>query len=115
MVFANAVERYGMLVDEDALNQMEADLDAYVSAKYRELIRMVPAAVRRKHLKDGLSFGRQKFMLDILFSKEGFNLKPVLYTKGTKDAEKQSDKVPQTGKDHLTYFVNDARPHVARF
>jgi DNA polymerase I-like protein with 3'-5' exonuclease and polymerase domains len=114
MVFANSVERYGMLVDRDALNQMERELNGYVSAKYRELIRLVPPAVRRKHLKDGLSFGRNKFMLDILFSKEGFNLAPKLFTKSTKDLDRH-EQVPQVGKDHLTYFVNDPRPVVARF
>lgn len=75
----------------------------------------MPAAVRRKHLKGGLSFGRPSFMLDILFSKEGFNLKPKLFTKSTKDHPDPKQRQPQVGKDHLTYFVNDPRPHVAHF
>ncbi|EPR14171.1 hypothetical protein M527_12750 [Sphingobium indicum IP26] len=103
-----------MLVDRDALNEMEQQLNEYVNAKYRELIRLVPAAVRRRHLQKGLSLGRDAFKRDILFSKDGFNLKPRLFTKGTKDLDKH-EQVPQVGKDHLTYFVNDPRPNVARF
>jgi hypothetical protein len=53
-------------------------------------------------------------MKDILFSKDGFGLKPTLFTKSTQKLS-PSQRQPQTGKDHLTYFVSDPRPHVARF
>jgi hypothetical protein len=115
MVFANSVERYGMRVSVPSLNEIEQQLIAYTTTKYRELIRLVPAAVRLKHLEKGLSFGRPDLMKDILFSKAGFNLKPRLFTKGTKDNPNLHERQPQVGKDHLTYFVSDPRPNVARF
>lgn len=114
MVFANSVERFGMGVDIAKLRELEEDLRAYSSGKYREMIRRVPAKVRRKHLEAGLKFSRTEFVKDILFSKEGFNLTPKMWTDGTKDLP-MSERVPSTSKDHLTYFVSDSRPNVAAF
>lgn len=115
LVFANSVERYGMLIDQPALRQIETELVAYTRDKYRELIRMVPPAVRKKHLDKGLEFTRDSFKRDILFSPEGFNLKPLMFTDSTKDLKDESQRVPAAGKDHLTYFVNDRRVTVATF
>lgn len=114
MVFANSVERYGQLIDKDKLVSMQAELEVYVKEQYRKLIRMVPAEVRRKHLKDGLSFTRSKFMKDILFSKEGFNLTPIMFTESTRDLP-PDQREPMVGKDHLTYFVNHPNKNVADF
>lgn len=115
LVFANSVERYGMLIDQPALRDIEGQLITYTRAKYRELIRMVPAKVRLKHMDKGLSFSRDTFKRDILFSDDGFKLKPILFTDSTKDLKDASQKVPAAGKDHLTYFVNDRRSSVATF
>ena len=77
----------------------------------------VPAEIKRKHLDDPknkkappekvLSFGREKFMLDILFTDEhGLCLEPIVFTKGTKDLP-ASQRVPSRSiKDHLPYFEN---------
>lgn len=115
LVFANSVERYGQLIDRGKLNEMQGELETYVKAQYRRLIRMVPASVRRRHLTKGLKFSRHDFIRDILFSTDGFALKPVMFTDSTKDLKDQSQKIPATGKDHLTYFVSDPRPQVADF
>jgi DNA polymerase I-like protein with 3'-5' exonuclease and polymerase domains len=114
MVFANSIERHGMAIDVDALNRMEADLRVYTAAKYRELIRMVPAKVRLKHMDKGLRFTRAAFIIDTLFSKDGFGLKPCMYTDSTKDLD-DDKKVPASGKDHLTYFVNHRNKTIANF
>jgi DNA polymerase I-like protein with 3'-5' exonuclease and polymerase domains len=74
---------------------------------------MVPPAVRRKHLleKKELKFSRPDFVRDILFTREGFNLTPVVFTKTTKDLGEE-ERLPSTSsKDHLPYFTeldNDA-------
>lgn len=105
MAFANRLERYGMVVDQDALRALSADVKAWLATEYRALIRMVPAAVRRKHLEAGLKFSRDQFVRDILFSADGFGLKPQVFTKSTEDLT-DDKKVPSVStKDHMPYFV----------
>ncbi|QIG76113.1 DNA polymerase I protein [Rhizobium phage RHph_I4] len=105
MAFANRLERFGMVIDQDALRKLSADVKQWLKDEFRALIRMVPPAVRRKHLEAGLKFSRDQFVRDILFSPEGFNLKPQVFTKSTEDLE-DGKKVPSVStKDHMPYFV----------
>jgi DNA polymerase I-like protein with 3'-5' exonuclease and polymerase domains/uracil-DNA glycosylase len=117
LVFANSVERWGIAIDRDALAELEVTLKAYTSQKYRQLVRMAPAAVREQHLDAGkeLKFTRPDFTRDILFSQKGFKLQPILFTDSTKDLKDESKKVPSTSKDHLTYFVSHQNKAIAEF
>lgn len=107
MAFANRVERFGMVIDQDALRALSVEVKEWLRTEYRSLIRMVPAAIRRKHLEKGLSFSRDQFVRDVLFDPEGFKLKPQVFTKSTEDLEGDK-KVPSVStKDHMPYFVTN--------
>lgn len=102
------VERRGLGVDFDALDAFEKVMEDSVAAQYESLISQVPKSIKRKHIDKGLAFSRSDFLQDILFRhKDGFRLKPVVFTKTT--AKLSGDmRVPSTSsKDHLPYFFDD--------
>lgn len=102
------MEKQGVTVDLDYLEQIGIELADDLVKRNKELLDMVPKAVIRKHLeaKKELKFSRADFVRDILFSKEGFGLEPVVFTASTKDGDK-ADRVPSTSaKDHLPYFTD---------
>ena len=102
--FGNVVEPQGMLINTDELRNLYQTLNAAAATSYAELIREVPAAIRRKHADAGLEFTRDNFVRDILFTKEGFGLKPLVFTKSTRKL-KDEEKIPSVStKDHLPYF-----------
>ena len=108
------IEPRGMMVDEDALDDLEAELEESQFAARRSLMSQVHKSILRKHashdkdIKKALSFTRAAFLIDILFKHEkGFRLRPRVYTEST---EKLRDelKVPSVStKDHLPYFFED--------
>lgn len=105
--FMKVAERYGILANKDHLRALGAEIDQYVKTQYRALMRMVPAKIKRKYIEEQeeMSFSRAKFLIDVLFSKDGFNLKPVKFTKSTQDLEDKAKRVPSTSvKDHLPFF-----------
>ncbi len=107
--FMKVAERYGILVNKDHLRALGAEVDQYIKTQYRALMRMVPAKIKRKYIEEQeeMSFTRPKFLLDVLFSKDGFNLKPVKFTKSTADLEDKSKRVPSVSvKDHLPFFFD---------
>ena len=100
--FDSIVEKHGMRINRQRLRDFRQTMEEFARVEGRALIRMVPAAVRRKHLDlngiDGLDFGKPTFRRDVLFSKEGFGLKPVVFTPGGD---------PSTSvKQHLPYFTD---------
>jgi uracil-DNA glycosylase family 4 len=106
MSFARNIEQFGIAIDKDHLRTFGAEVRAHLDVEYRRLIQMVPAAVRMKHMEKGLEFSRGDFVHDILFTPEGFNLKPVVFTKSTRNL-KDEDKKPSTStKDHLPFFAD---------
>lgn len=107
--FAESLETNGVPVDVDALNEFAVFLQEEEQRLYEILIKQVPVAVRKKHLgqKKELSFGRAAFLIDILFSPLGFNLKPVVFTDTTKKLP-PDQRVPSiSAKTHLPYFADN--------
>lgn len=103
-----AIERTGMYVDVTALDAFQEQMESLVSAQYESLILQVPRAVKRAHAEKGLRFSRGDFVRDILFNhREGFRLRPKVFTKTT--AKLSADKrVPSvSSKDHLPYFFDE--------
>lgn len=107
-------ERVGISVDVDQLRELQADLEVREKEAYEELIKEVPAKIKRRHLamdnqrgkdpKQILSFGRDAFVRDILFTKDGFGLEPVVFTKTTRNLS-DDQKIPSiSSKEHLPYF-----------
>lgn len=95
-----------MVIDQEALRKLSGDVKQWLQDEYRALIRMVPPAVRRKHLEAGLKFSRDQFVRDTLFSEDGFGLKPQVFTKSTEDLADETKRMPSVStKDHMPYFV----------
>lgn len=117
-MFQQVTEQYGVKLDKDPLRQLATDLREFKSEEYRHLIRQVPAAVRRKHMdpKKGLKFSRAEFVIDTLFTPDGFDLKPVVFTESTRELTDETKRIPSTSaKDHFPYFVNHSNQKIADF
>jgi uracil-DNA glycosylase family 4 len=106
-------ETDGMLIDEDSLDEFQEVLTEQVETDYQTLIEQVPTTITREFLDlkkpmNGLSFGRAAFVQAILFShKDGFRLRPRVFTKSTENLEPQY-RVPSTStKDHLPFFFEE--------
>ena len=107
--FAEVVERHGMLIDKPRLVEFSHEVNAWIADTYPDLIKRVPAAVRRNHLEAGkeLKFSRPDFVRDTLFTKEGFNFTPVVFTKGTRELKNVAERVASTStKEHLPFFAD---------
>jgi DNA polymerase I-like protein with 3'-5' exonuclease and polymerase domains len=105
LAFAKVIERWGILIDQDKLRSFSADVASFMREEYRRLVRLIPAQARREMLAaDGEVSFKDANMRKILFSKSGFNLKPVVFTKSTQRLA-PSERVPSVSiKDHLPYF-----------
>lgn len=106
--FADNVEVHGMQVDVDRLRSFYLEVSAWMEEEFDALMRAVPPKVRRKYLesRETMSFSRARFVRDILFSEDGFNLTPVVFTKTTASLP-ESEREPSTStKDHLPFFTD---------
>ncbi len=108
------MEIQGIDIDEEALVELQTALDQRELQEYENLIRQVPASIRREHLDMGkeLKFSRPDFVRDILFTKKGFGFKPKVFTKGTMRLEPKDRIASTSAKDHLPYF--DHEPFVGQ-
>lgn len=116
--FAKTMETYGFSIDEDELGRFQQELGVWINDETNALMRLTPAAVRRKWLSNpkGFRISDDNVMRDIFFrpmdqSKRslGFGLKPVVFTKGTAEELDPTKRVPSISiKDHLPYFVGEA-------
>lgn len=110
------MERHGVQIDRDALRSFAELLRDKEAQLYDQLIAHVPAKVRRTHAdaKNGLSFTRDNFVRDILFSEDGFRLKPRVFTPGTARLKNEAEKIPSVSiKQHLPYFLAFGVPWAA--
>jgi len=107
----------GMLIDtETALPQFETQLSESVEQQRIHLLQQVPKSIKRKHIEENpkltpekaISFTRARFLIDILFEhKDGFRLKPKVFTKTTSKLQKDMQVPSTSSKDHLPYFFDD--------
>lgn len=104
----SGVETRGILIDENALDEFEEVIATSVATQYTSLMAQVPKSIKRKHIDKGLKFSRADFVRDILFShRDGFRLRPKVYTDTTKNLPADK-RVPSTStKDHLPYFYDE--------
>lgn len=108
------MEEEGITIDEEYLAKIKIEASEQVRELHDKLIAMAPKAVLRKHLEeftakkkkdDPLRLSRDALVRDILFSKEGYNLKPLVFTDGTKDDPDPKNRVPSvSSKQHLPFF-----------
>jgi DNA polymerase I-like protein with 3'-5' exonuclease and polymerase domains len=109
------MEATGIGIDVPALEDLGADYSVREKVAYDELLQIAAQkapAVMRRHEDKGLSFSRDSFVADLLFSKDGFGLEPVVFTKGSSGGKK-SERIPSvSSKQHLPFF--DHVPFVAK-
>ncbi len=102
-----SIELRGQYVSPDEADKFEAFMEQKVAEQRESLLRQVPKSIKRAHVEKGVKFSRAEFLRDILFHhKDGFKLKPKVFTKTT--AKLDADRrVPSTStKDHLPYFYD---------
>ena len=102
------MEHYGLRVDVTQLGNLEKTLGEMEVQMYDKLIRKVPADVKRRHVDKGLSFSRDDFVRDILFSKDGFGFKPRVFTDTTAKLPPNEQVPSVSAKDHLPYFAHNS-------
>ena len=102
-----SIELRGQHVSPEEADEFEAFMEQKVAEQRESLLRQVPKSIKRAHVEKGVKFSRAEFLRDILFHhKDGFKLKPKVFTKTT--AKLDADRrVPSTStKDHLPYFYD---------
>lgn len=105
-----AMEKDGVKIDIEALQELSTALEAREKELYQELISEVPPEVLRE-FEGNWNFGSQKFLVSCLFGPNGIRdpdtgkrLKPIKYTSSTEKLS-QEERVPSTSaKDHLPFF-----------
>jgi DNA polymerase I-like protein with 3'-5' exonuclease and polymerase domains/uracil-DNA glycosylase len=102
------MEREGIEINLDVLERLKVEVKDEIDTLEISLRERAPRAVTRKHLdaKKELKFTRDAFVRDILFSSDGFNLEPVVFTKGTAKNEESEKLASVSAKDHLPYFTD---------
>lgn len=102
------VELHGLTVDYVALQDFERVMEESVALQYESLIAQVPRSIKRKHVDKGLKFSRPDFTRDVLFyHKDGFRLKPKVFTKSTAKLSADRRLASISSKDHLPYFYEE--------
>src|SRR5690606_3741144 len=113
-----AMETTGLYVDdEDALPKFQAYMTEVVANQKASLLKQVPKEIKREHLDmpnqrgkdpaDVLSFTRDSFLKDILFTHpKGFKLVPQVFTKSTANLPDEYKEPSVSSKQHLPYFFD---------
>lgn len=110
--FADPVELYGVRVNSKKLSELEKELAIAEAEMYEDLIKQVPRSIRQKFAdpkkpKGGLSFTRDGFVREILFTKAGLGLRPRVWTDSTAKLP-LDQRVPSVStKKHLPYFIEE--------
>lgn len=102
-----SVETRGLHIDVSLVDEFEEYMANKVEEQRQGLLAQVPKSIKRAHIEKGIKFSRAEFLRDILFThKDGFRLKPKVFTKTTAKLDEER-RVPSTStKDHLPYFYD---------
>lgn len=97
----------GQYVDGNKADEFEEYMAKHVAEQREKLLAQVPKSIKRAHVEKGVKFSRAEFLRDILFyHKDGFRLKPKVFTKTTMKLD-AARRVPSVStKDHLPYFYD---------
>ncbi len=100
------VESRGIVVNKEELGNLSQELTERQGELERSMLGMLSKKfpkVMRKH-EGNWGFGRADFIRDILFTKDGYNLKPKVFTKTTRRLHPSERKASTSIKDHLALF-----------
>jgi DNA polymerase I-like protein with 3'-5' exonuclease and polymerase domains len=105
--FADRVETTGLVIDRNRLAELQIQIERDTKETHTRVLSEIPAALRREHLKAGLSLTRRDLVADALFGPNGLDLTPVEFTKGTRH-KTGDERIPSTSaKTHLIYFASE--------
>lgn len=101
LMFGKVTEKYGLKVDESKLVELKQSLQEAELQQYEDLISAAPPSAKRNAIKGGYAnIGSPKFVREILFSEDGFGLRPRVFTKAGREPSIST-------KDHLVYFEDN--------
>jgi len=109
IAFAETMETHGMNIDVDRLMELKTEMEQRRDELQEILTFKTPRAIKLKYIterKPALNFNSASLLVDFLFTPEGLNLKPRMFTTGTEGLP-PDQQVPQTGKSHLAYFEDN--------
>ena len=100
------VEKVGIRIDRCELEKLGTLLEEQERVMYAEMIKEVPAIIKKNHLDKNfaLSFSRDEFVRDILFTEQGFGFTPIVFTESTAMLEDNEKIASTSAKTHLPYF-----------
>lgn len=104
MMFSKVVEPNGLGIDMNKLSALQESLKIEEDAQKAELLRTAPEGAKRLAIEQDMCkgdtdklMGSPKFIRSVLFSRDGFNLTPRVFTKANNDPSISAD-------NHLVYF-----------
>ena len=112
------IEQRGVVVDVKRYDELKIEVTAKLKELETQALAMIPYKLRIKY-KDNLSLSRPVLLKDFLFTPNGMNLKPMMYTEKAEESAKKKGKEKvgweeaSTSMDHLIYFQDN--PEVAPF
>lgn len=110
------ISKNGIFIDRNGIQKAEVDVLEELFICEQECIKRIPEKVRDAHstfVGDNgvLNLNRNKLIIDVLFSENGFGLTPTAFTaKSTPD-----NQTPQVSKDILKQIKNNSRKEVMEF
>lgn len=99
------METCGIKVNVPALREAQSGLSAIRDDFHSKALALVPERIKEAHAKAGLSLTRNDFIRDILYSPDGFGIKPEIFTK---------TKQPSTDQDTLKLIYDKIRSKKAK-
>ncbi len=111
------IERGGVCVDMEKYKLLEADLLAELKQLTTVGIQLMGGRLYAKYMDlskpGGINLTHPGLLRDLFFSKAGYDLKPLMLTKGGEDGK--GPKLPSTALEHLLMFKDhkEAAPFVA--
>lgn len=99
------VDTNGINISNETFSTFRDMMQEKVDTDLESLLQQVPRAVRRDHAEKGIKFSRSAFTIDVLFNHPaGFKLKPIIFTKTTKNLPMHLRVPNVSSKLHLPYF-----------
>ena len=101
------MERNGIEIDTDELYNLQVYMQEEVNTLLESILQKaseVAPKVMIAHKDKGWSMTRADFVTDLLFTKDGFGLKPKVFTPSTRKLPKEDRKPSSSANEHLPFF-----------
>lgn len=125
------IEKNGIPINYEKLKEATKETIKEKQELHRECLKLAPKKVLRKFMwgiykgkdkkedkrlkTDPLRLNNSSLVSEILFSRDGFDLTPRIFTDGTKSLEDKNKKIPAINLKHLAYFVDENIDFIDKF